>query len=89
MGRISPWEASSFGYFRVLGVLLADVDKEVNEKHLRGWTCLHIAAWNGHVRVVEVLLGAGADKSLLTYDGRSALALAETRGHREVADLLR
>ena len=51
--------------------------------------CLHIAAWNGHVRVVELLLGAGADKNMLTNDGRTALALAETRGHTEVADLLR
>jgi ankyrin repeat protein len=87
MGKISLWESSAKGYYRVVVVLL-DKGENVNERVTRGWTCLHIAASNGHAKVVELLLQAGADKMLQDDDGRTALMLAKSRGHQDVVDLL-
>jgi hypothetical protein len=41
-----------------------------------GWTPLHVAAYEGSARAVEVLLNAGADARRRTPDGRTALDLA-------------
>ena len=87
MGKITLWESSAKGYYRVVAVLL-DKGQNVNERVTRGWTCLHIAASNGHAKVVELLLKAGADKTLQDDDGRTALMLAKSRGHQDVVDLL-
>jgi ankyrin repeat protein len=54
-----------------------------------GWTPLHLAAGNGSVDLAEVLLAAGADLETRAPDGRTPLAIAVERRHRDVADLLR
>lgn len=51
-------------------------------------TPLMAAAENGRLRVVELLLQAGADDSIVAPDGQIALRLAISNGHREVAYLL-
>lgn len=49
----------------------------VDARHLiNGWTALHWAAKRGRKEVVEILLDHGADTSILTEKGESALSLA-------------
>lgn len=52
-------------------------------------TALHAAAYNGHLEVVNVLLGAGADSRLLDGDGKTPLDLALEgwlRGNRDSSE---
>lgn len=55
----------------------------------RGATPLMHAAGNGHVEIVSLLLGAGADCRRRDGTGRSALAYAAAAGHAHAARLLR
>ena len=43
-----------------------------------------LAAYNGHLEVVRVLLKAGADKNAAKQDGATALMMAARNGHLEV-----
>lgn len=57
-----------------------DVDSSDEE----GDTALHLAAAFGNVVAVGQLLRAGADVTRRTHTGRSALAIAYSRGHQNV-----
>ncbi|XP_046348321.2 ankyrin repeat domain-containing protein 27-like [Haliotis rufescens] len=48
-----------------------------------GWTPVMRAAWRGHRDVVELLVGEGADVSLVDGGGNNALHFACYRGHLE------
>jgi glutaminase len=50
---------------------------------------LSVAAANGHRDVVEILLSAGADVSVVDREGRMPEDHAEREGHGEVAAMLR
>jgi ankyrin repeat protein len=54
-----------------------------------GSTALMIAAVNGHVDIVKMLLEAGADPRKENKDGKRALELAEEAGQPGVVALLR
>lgn len=54
----------------------------------RGSTVLIEAAWNGHVRLVELLLRRGADVEHQDDDGCTALHRAARSGHMEVVLVL-
>ncbi|KAL4229976.1 hypothetical protein ACF0H5_010365 [Mactra antiquata] len=43
---------------------ILDTGIDVNERHLLGWTALHVAAINGNANAVKQLLEAGADPDL-------------------------
>jgi len=55
---------------------------------VEGVTPLHIAAWNGSVRICEALLSVGARHGCVDVLLRSPLMLAGERGHSEVTTLL-
>lgn len=51
-------------------------------------TPLHKAAAKGNVEIVQYLLSQGADTSILSSKGKTALAWAEAAGHDDVAAIL-
>ena len=51
----------------------------------QGYTALMIAAGNGFADAVDVLLGAGADRSRKQPDGKTAADIASERGHKDLA----
>jgi len=59
-----------------------------NAPQKQGYTPLMIAAGNGFVDAVDVLLAAGADCTLKQAEGKSAADLARERGHNELAKRL-
>ena len=60
----------------------------VHDKQELGWTPLMAACERGHLKVVQTLLNAGADRSLSNADGKTALALAQDNGHSDIAAVL-
>jgi ankyrin repeat protein len=54
-----------------------------------GWTSLMRAAQGGHAESVSRLLSWGADVNARNPQGRTALSLAEERGHTYVVELLK
>jgi ankyrin repeat protein len=53
-----------------------------------GLTALHAAAHNGHLGLVEALVGKGAEVDAITTLGSTPLKLAASKGHVEVATAL-
>ncbi len=70
---------------------LLDEHPELARAHAPdGSTALHLAAWQGHTKVVEVLLARGADPSAPTSNGLAVrpLGTAAGSGHAVIAHLL-
>lgn len=81
---------------------ILDGNKEAAEKALKeypdyinipyasnGNTPLHVAVWNGHKDIVELLLAQPAiDTQLKNKDGKSALDLAQEKNLTEIVNLL-
>jgi ankyrin repeat protein len=59
-----------------------------NALQKQGYTALMIAAGNGFVDAVDVLLEAGADRSLTQSEGKKAADFARERDHAELAKRL-
>ena len=49
---------------------------------------INLAAWEGHAKVVQLLLRAGANAHAPEGEGQTALTIAAERGHKEVVRLL-
>ena len=80
--------AAYHGYAEVVKLLLG-AGAGVNAAEGRyGYTPLASAAFNGHIDVIRLLLDAGADREVRINDGRTALQLAQHRGHLDAAKVL-
>ena len=63
---------------------------DINAKdNMTGGTPLHYAAMNGYIRIVKSLVANGADIFSKALEDATPLMLAETEGHKDVADFLR
>ena len=65
----------------------------VNVKNGRGFTPIHIAAMEGHKRIVEMLIASGANvdgkrETINSISGVTPLHDAAFAGHKEVVELL-
>ena len=85
--------AAERGVPRIVRRLL---DAGIDRDHVNrlGWTALHEAIVLGeggrpHVATVRTLIEGGVDVNIPDGDDERPLALAEERGHREIASLLR
>ncbi len=65
------------------------VNNVVDHLQLRRGTALHHAARLDRLAFAQLLLDNGADPNLLAGDGRTALDIADEKGHAELAQLLR
>jgi ankyrin repeat protein len=63
---------------------MVNIDAQDNE----GNTPLHVAATNGHGRIVRLLMDHGADSSIINRQGFTASDLARLRGHHGVAQMI-
>jgi len=52
-------------------------------------TPLHSAVERGQADIVELLVAKGADVTAKDRQGRTALTIAERKGHTEIVELLR
>ena len=70
-------------------LLLLDRGGDPNKTDLIGSTPLHMAAWNGHRDVVQILLDRGADANMAGYDlGNTPLHNAAINGHKYTVEVL-
>ncbi|NQT18963.1 MAG: ankyrin repeat domain-containing protein [Planctomycetes bacterium] len=60
----------------------------VEAKDAAGLTPLHVAAEEGQFQIAQALLDQGAAPDILNKQTQTALALANARGHTEVASLI-
>src|SRR2546423_3924939 len=76
------------GRYQEVGACLAE-GADPNARHVRrGETPLMLAAHEGHVEVIWLLLKAGADANLTSTKGETALHSAASRGFIEIVGIL-
>jgi ankyrin repeat protein len=69
--------------------VLVEAGADVNLANKAGWTSLHLAASEGQVEAMRVLVELGAaDVNLADTDGDTALDAAASAGHVEVMRVL-
>lgn len=73
--------ASHRGFLGLIIELLNQSAADINGKTRFGRTCLHVAAYQGFVGCVSLLLSEGALCNQIDYNGKTALALASENGH--------
>ncbi len=61
---------------------------DVNIKDKEGWTALHQAAFNGHIKIAKYLIQKYADVNAKEVDGWTPLMLASVNGHTKLVKLL-
>ena len=49
-----------------------------------GWTALHVSAFNNRIEITQVLIDAGADKTIYNNDGDLPYELADTQELKEL-----
>jgi ankyrin repeat protein len=64
--------------------LLLDAGAAPDAQNKQGSTALHLAAINGHVGVVKVLLAKGANAAVPNKEGKAAAELAKSEEIRAV-----
>jgi uncharacterized protein len=86
--RVRPLHSAVAGPDPMMAEALVMMGADVNAVQQGGFTALHAAAHRGDLQLTELLLGAGADPSARTDDGRSPSDLAREAGHEELANRL-
>ncbi len=81
-------EAAGLGDLEKVRALISADPAMVNARKDNGATPLWIAAQNGHLEVLKMLLDKGANLNV-DAQGLTPLRVAEKRGHTEIAELLR
>ncbi len=84
--------AARFGHVKCAGIILTgsaeqNADPNLVERYF-GWTPIHIAAVDGHLPIVELLIKAGAEVNKLDHSGWNAREHAALRGNLLIAEKL-
>ena len=77
------------GHEDILELLLQQSGSDLDKKNHRGQTSILLAAEKGHLSVVQLLLGKGADPNISDEDGTTPLSIALEHKHSLVAETLR
>ena len=88
-GNVTPLHSAAAGHETRIVEALLKAGANPNLKQNGGWTPLHETAMSGNIEGTRLLLAHGADASLTNDTGRTPLDLAEEKGDRETADLIR
>jgi len=90
--RLAPLNSAAAGrnaqVALAIGSLLLSHGADPNHPQTGGYTPLHSAAANGNMELVQALLRAGADRTRISADGKTAAMLAKERGHEHIAEML-
>lgn len=78
--------ASGNGLVLVIEMLLKDKDVKVNHQDMEQKTCLHLAA--DRLKVIPLLLAAGADPTIKDFDWMTPSDVALQAGNLKCVDLL-
>ena len=81
-------KAAHRGYDEIITVILKNITDINENSNPSGATALHAAAMMGQLKVVYLLLNAGADVSIKNIDGQSAYYLARANSFHQVAAIL-
>jgi ankyrin repeat protein/CRP-like cAMP-binding protein len=81
-------EAASYGEADKLTRIMRDNHGDPNAKDYDDRTALHLACANGHMKIVELLLGFKASINACDRWGRTPLEVAITAGHSPIAYML-
>jgi len=82
-------DASSSGNtILVQTILSCREDVNVETRGGNGRTALWTASWDGHTKIVSMLLEKGADANTTDSSGRTALWTASANGHTEIVSML-
>mmetsp|Transcript_11346 Transcript_11346/g.24042 ORF Transcript_11346/g.24042 Transcript_11346/m.24042 type:complete len:587 (+) Transcript_11346:67-1827(+) len=78
------------GYLEKLQKMIEEGQVQEEDPHVDGVTAIHVASEGGHLEVVNLLIEAGVETSLMHLDDgdRSSLTLAVSGNHGEVAKVL-
>ena len=60
----------------------------LNTTNIDGWTPLMTAIFAGYTNVARYLIDKGADTTLVSHDGRTALNFAQEANNNEIVQLL-
>ena len=85
-----PFDAAALGDVDALRAALDDDPDLVRALAGDGFSLLHLAAWFGHAKVAELLLGRGADPELVATNGTGLQPLhsAAAGGHEVIVHLV-
>ena len=81
--------AAAYAQTPALKYMLENTRLDVNGTNVLGATPLHLAARQGHVNVVDILLAAGANPNAKAERGRRPSDMARRRGHTALAERLK
>uniref|UniRef100_A0A914UXB1 Ion transport domain-containing protein n=1 Tax=Plectus sambesii TaxID=2011161 RepID=A0A914UXB1_9BILA len=82
------FRASGQGLLTVVERLLDEDEDRLNAKDSRGWTCLHHASARAKIKIIDLLLGRGADINATDDEGNTALHVAAEKNKRDVIEHL-
>lgn len=81
--------ASQIGHAWSINWLLTNIEVDVNQRDLKGYTPAMLAAYAGHVTILKMLAEAGADFQMRSFFGkRTVLLLAASNGQRTAVQWL-
>lgn len=72
----------------VVSVLLENSSIDVNSRDDQSITALHLAAVKGYAPIARMLIDRGADPAAADLEGRTPVTMAQSKGHKEVADVM-